>query len=589
MNTNANNRKFSVIFLWFLTLFSFSTAGFAEENFAGKDYFQALEAIAKKGKIHIFVDVPNGKIASFSFVESLSPEELLTRLTKAMGHHAWEVGNSFLIITRQQYLEREGLHISFLQPKERPAESLLINYPADFPKGMVPFIIPEANLIALSGYPDELPLAQKAIENWDSPQKNLTVSLNLTTPKNPDLISSFSFLTMEGTPVTATIPCSSPEKSVFATFSVNLQDATNISMQASFATALKATELPIVVNSSINTANTNWQAFKESSPSLDLSGSWTAAILPDDFRTIASLTPVEKWSPDASTESSETPADYMDLRWVEKPLVQALQEAAGSEEQVNLVCSSFCSGTISLFGYGEDLYYEEFLNLIAKTKNLAVRKIGNTWMAAEQGSIQDGFERGLFITKRLQNTSAKGICTILKNMFSSLGMLSSVELSFDSYTNGVLVGGKGQSIDLAKRLLEMLDQALPRLTLSIEFSHGKEILRETLDVPVGKKLLREIQTPAGTATIEILPILFGKKGNIALRWNLKQTTQHGPLCFSGWTMLPKQAKPELFHFQATETISLSVYGSVSWVGESASDADGDGFDDKFDDAFDSSF
>ena len=533
---------------------------FAEENFAQKDYFQALEEIARTGKFHIFTDVPNSAIAAFSYPESMPPAELLSRLAKAMGHQAWKVGNSFLLITREQYLKREGLHISFLQPAERLAESVLTSSPADFPRDVTPFVIPEANLIALSGYPDELVLAQKAIEKWDTPQKNLAMSLNISTLQSPAAISSFSFSAMEGVPIATGFLFSAPEQPVSATFSVKLQGASSLHLQAS---------------------STDFNAL----------GSWTATVIPDRLRTIASLTPTPKRSPNLSTNLSESPENPMNLRWIDKPLIQALQEAMGSEEQGNLVCSTYCSGTISLFGYGNDLYYEEFINLIAKTKNLAVRKIGNTWMIAEEGQIQDTFDRSLFIARRLQNTSAKFARTNLESMFTSFSMLPSVELSFDSCNNLVLVGGKSLAIDAGKRLLEILDRPLPHLSLSIQFSQGKEILRETLQTPLGKTLVREMQTPAGTATIELLPVLLGNRGNIALRWSLKQTTSHDPLYFRGWTILNKQAEPKLLHFQAAQPVSLSVYGDISWVPpeeHSEDDMHTDGGD-AFDDAFDSSF
>ncbi|MFZ2955812.1 MAG: hypothetical protein WA705_02805 [Candidatus Ozemobacteraceae bacterium] len=301
----------------------------------------------------------------------------------------------------------------------------------------------------------------------------------------------------------------------------------------------------------------------------------------------------------------------MNLRWVEKPVVEVLQNVVASSGGVNLVCSPFCSGTISLFCYGQDLYHEEIVNLIAKTKDFAVRRIGNALVVADPRIYQDTFDRSFYRTTRLQNTQAGQTWTLLKNLFSHFGASPFVRLSFDTLNNEVFVGGKSRLIGSTKELLDILDKPLPRLTLTIHWSHGKSILRETLTAPLGKPLLREIQTKNGTTTIELLPILFGESGNIGLRWSLKQTDLSNPIFFSGWTLLPQQAEPKLLDIQASESTSLSVFGVVSWVPPvdspwefqtppSPPQASGSSFDelfdsssdstpDGFDKAFDSSF
>ncbi|HMM58657.1 MAG TPA: hypothetical protein PKC25_00850, partial [Candidatus Rifleibacterium sp.] len=53
-----------------------------------------------------------------------------------------------------------------------------------------------------------------------------------------------------------------------------------------------------------------------------------------------------------------------------------------------------------------DVYYEEAMNLIAKTNGFAVRKIGNTWILADEKKLVEAFEKGLTITKRLQYAKA---------------------------------------------------------------------------------------------------------------------------------------------------------------------------------------
>ena len=53
-----------------------------------------------------------------------------------------------------------------------------------------------------------------------------------------------------------------------------------------------------------------------------------------------------------------------------------------------------------------DVYYEEAMNLIAKTNGFAVRKIGNTWVLADEKMLIESFEKGWTVTKRLQYAKA---------------------------------------------------------------------------------------------------------------------------------------------------------------------------------------
>jgi type IV pilus assembly protein PilQ len=99
-----------------------------------------------------------------------------------------------------------------------------------------------------------------------------------------------------------------------------------------------------------------------------------------------------------------------------------------------------------------DVYYEEAMNLIAKTNGFAVRKIGNTWILANEKVLADGFEKGLTITKRLQYAKAADVSKIISSTIKK-----DVKVATDERINAVIVSGGKDILEETKKLIETID------------------------------------------------------------------------------------------------------------------------------------
>jgi len=99
-----------------------------------------------------------------------------------------------------------------------------------------------------------------------------------------------------------------------------------------------------------------------------------------------------------------------------------------------------------------DVYYEEAMNLIAKTNGFAVRKIGNTWILADEKKLIDAFEKGLTITKRLQYAKAADVAKIVGQTIKR-----EVKVATDDRINAVIVSGGKDILDEVKKLIETID------------------------------------------------------------------------------------------------------------------------------------
>jgi len=99
-----------------------------------------------------------------------------------------------------------------------------------------------------------------------------------------------------------------------------------------------------------------------------------------------------------------------------------------------------------------DVYYEEAMNLIAKTNGFAVRKIGNTWILADEKKLIEAFEKGLTITKRLQYAKAADVSKIIGQTIKK-----DVKVATDERINAVIVSGGKDILDEVKKLIETID------------------------------------------------------------------------------------------------------------------------------------
>ena len=129
-----------------------------------------------------------------------------------------------------------------------------------------------------------------------------------------------------------------------------------------------------------------------------------------------------------------------------RQIIKVIAQQSGT----NIIVEKSVRGTVTV--KLTDVYYEEAMNLIAKTNGFAVRKIGNTWILADEKKLISAFEKGLTITKRLQYAKAADVAKIISSTIKK-----DVKVAVDQRINAVIVSGGKDILDEVKKLIETVD------------------------------------------------------------------------------------------------------------------------------------
>lgn len=129
-----------------------------------------------------------------------------------------------------------------------------------------------------------------------------------------------------------------------------------------------------------------------------------------------------------------------------RQIIKVIAQQSGT----NIIAEKSVRGQVTV--KMSDVYYEEAMNLIAKTNGFAVRKIGNTWILADEKKLVDAFEKGLTITKRLQYAKAADVQKVISSTIRK-----DVKVATDERINAVIVSGGKDMLDEVKKLIETID------------------------------------------------------------------------------------------------------------------------------------
>lgn len=145
-----------------------------------------------------------------------------------------------------------------------------------------------------------------------------------------------------------------------------------------------------------------------------------------------------------------------------------------------------------------DVYYEEAMNLIAKTNGFAVRKIGNTWILADEKKLVEAFEKGLTITKRLQYAKAADVSKIITSTIKK-----DVKVATDDRINAVIVSGSKELLDEVKKLIETVDTPVHQVMIEAKIVE----VSTSGTKKIGMKWLAENSNAKTSASEGTFPIL----------------------------------------------------------------------------------
>ena len=146
------------------------------------------------------------------------------------------------------------------------------------------------------------------------------------------------------------------------------------------------------------------------------------------------------WFPGAAMAEDNITLDFRDTDI--RQIIKVIAQQSGT----NIIAEKSVRGQVTV--KMSDVYYEEAMNLIAKTNGFAVRKIGNTWILADEKKLVEAFEKGLTITKRLQYAKAADVSKVISSTIRK-----DIKVATDERINAVIVSGSKELLDEVRKLI----------------------------------------------------------------------------------------------------------------------------------------
>ncbi|MBP5469398.1 MAG: hypothetical protein J6Z11_09150 [Candidatus Riflebacteria bacterium] len=166
------------------------------------------------------------------------------------------------------------------------------------------------------------------------------------------------------------------------------------------------------------------------------------------------------WFPGAAMAEDNITLDFRDTDI--RQIIKVIAQQSGT----NIIAEKSVRGQVTV--KMSDVYYEEAMNLIAKTNGFAVRKIGNTWILADEKKLVEAFEKGLTITKRLQYAKAADVSKVISSTIRK-----DIKVATDDRINAVIVSGSKELLDEVKKLIETIDTPVHQVMIEAKIVEVK--------------------------------------------------------------------------------------------------------------------
>ena len=577
------------VLLALLISFLFSplqTQASEQAAFLSNGFLESLHKIARTKQVNIIVNAPDKALPDFK--KSREVDILIKETAEAGDCVASKVGNTWLIIARSRHIEIGNKSLTLLKTAHQPIEVALKNAAGFPPTGISVFPIKSANIAVLSGAREVLSEAEEEFYANLKPVRPVVVTLGLDKTNSHDTIS-LSFKTFTGT--TSTLDLNLPEVEQFkANLTVNETLSGNFQLTAICSDLLDKSGKPVRVSSDFKAGKHAAQKFALSSETGSRELEWHVETMTDE-----NPQPSPVPSPKAGQEqqsqadsSHDTPFDRMKMVIKQQPVNEAFAKVIASEEG-NLVCDNACTGIVSLFCYGKELYFEELLNLIAKSQKLAVRKIGNTWHIAPPANITDAFDFSHTITRRLQFASAEETARTLQKWLQATTSESTVAI--DQTINAVVISGNATEIGNIKNLLAELDAPPTLLNLNAAIQSDQISWNEQFTTPGGRLCRRVPSNQNASTSLDLLPVVFAADGSIGLNYQFAYTSSEGSISLSSWAPIGRDHETPVLVLGKDSPVSLRISAEAAsdQLFEPTHSDDENGADPESADAFETSF
>lgn len=320
-------------------------------------------------------------------------------------------------------------------------------------------------------------------------------------------IASLSFVTIAGVPARVTI-VDENDRTLYLLLTAQTDEHANVSLSGSFAQQANLAEPAADFEKKFSKAKPVAETFSCEIAGRKISGICSAVVCRDQAPEILPAKSKKRQkianpSLDAVINEDEESPDFMSLELINEPVEEVCARIAASAGS-NLVCHDEVEGLVTVFAYGPELYFEEFLGLVARPFGLSLRKIGNTFRVFPEDKQQDIFDRGLYLTQRLRYADAGAMLPLLEKVATELFPHQKMPISCDNRINALVYGGKADWISHARKIISAIDKPPLFLQLKTDATFAGKLMSSESLLPLGQNYSFSFEH--GAARIELLPV-----------------------------------------------------------------------------------
>ncbi len=556
-----------VIFLLASLFFLFTVQTVEASDYSGRQLFAVLEELARKGSFNIFADAPDVKIASFTASDAEDPALTLTRLAETHGLLALTMGDSMAIISRERYIEQQGLKITAVDFSRFPVSCTADKIRSILPKSVNCHVAHEAHSIFLSGFPDELAEAERLIDQLSLEQSQSRVYLQLAAADS-ETKSRFAFVCVNDMPASLFFQSATRPDALLATFTISLSGRDQARLVAAFASSADPSAV-LNVNHDLDlqskTAKESVVTLKNDIYNLSV----RAEQLPAELIKVSMPSQEDDDDEIIIADDSDEEADVEDEENADAAPVVELNKATGEvlariarQNGTNIVCGSEVAGTLSIFRFGEKPYFEEEFNLVARVKALKVRRIGNTWLVGAK-NMRDAIDSNLYSVRRFNHSVAADRVADIKKMLSRLNLGDQVKVAHDTYSNTLITSGNSRVIDAIANYVRLADEQPDMVKLQINLNSGGIAFNEEIEVPAARQIRRNFTKADTRSGIAIIPGNPDVNGNISLKWLIQAAQSENQISISSHALLTTTPGAVLAEFDQPAATRLELTGAYT--------------------------
>lgn len=552
----ASVGKFVLAFLLITSIIS----ALELEDLSQNSFTRMVLSEAKRHNLNVVVCTTEKELDS----SLIKTEEGLTRLeamAAAVECRCFRLGDLWLIVDEKDAHLFDPAKMSVYFPRNCPVVCLKKELNASFSEAEKMEFLPQENLIAISGSREHTARFSSKADALDFARSTLRINLSLDSDVYGK-IPQVAMLTFVDAPCELFVR--KPEgKELSLKILPQEISPDQIQIVVSIYEGKVSNKLVGVVKSEMPGNGRKNCEFNLQSATGKLSGIVGAEVI-RKANGRASRKIEERISSPKREVSYGSSNSFMNLNFIREPLADVCARIVEKDGE------NFCSGKwgerkVSLFCFGEELYFEEILHALARVSGLIVRKIGNTWILASPEYYSDTFESGLYITRSFQFKQAKTIESPAQRILAGMGLAQNSQIAVSSTKNALVCGGTAIGVESMKKLVELVDTTPCKVDLKIVLQTDREMDSSHMQGLSGEASRWLVKNSAKEFSGNITPVKLNGEDKLVAEYNCNMSLNSTELALSGWMELenkPEYSCVEIENFE-NKAFKLRISGKTA--------------------------